>query len=94
MIVLVFMFEEMVNLQGVSQETLTLIYLVLVWTLFWKGMALWKSAKRDQLAWFIVILILNTFGILPLLYVLFFRDKKKEEKSEKKIVKKKKSSKK
>ena len=46
-----------------------------------KSIALWKAARNKQLYWFIAILILNTAGILPIIYLLFFRQnihKKKE----------------
>ena len=56
-----------------------IVFLVfLAWTLIWKGMALWKSAKQESKPWFIALLILNTAGILPILYVYVFGKKKKE----------------
>lgn len=36
-----------------------------------KGLALWKAARNDQSVWFTVLLVLNTAGVLPLLYLLF-----------------------
>lgn len=45
--------------------------LIAGWTLAWKGVALWKSAERDQKYWFIAILILNTIGILDIIYIYF-----------------------
>jgi len=44
----------------------------LVWTIFWKGLALWKSAGKKQLIWFVLLLMLNTSGLLEILYVFFF----------------------
>lgn len=43
--------------------------LLLVWSLFWKGLALWHSARRAQHVWFIVMLVLNTAGILEIIYL-------------------------
>jgi hypothetical protein len=37
-----------------------------------KGYALWSAAKRDEKWWFIAILILNTLGILEIIYIVFF----------------------
>ncbi|HSX07387.1 MAG TPA: DUF5652 family protein [Candidatus Saccharimonadales bacterium] len=34
-------------------------------------LALWKSARAQQKGWFIVIVVINSFGIIPLLYLLF-----------------------
>jgi len=38
---------------------------VALWEIAWKALALWKAARRDQLTWYILLLILNTVGILP-----------------------------
>jgi len=46
---------------------------LLTWSTIWKGIALWKSGRKNQLAWFIIIFILNTAGILPIIYLLFFQ---------------------
>jgi len=40
-----------------------------------KAFALWHSARSRQLAWFVVLIIFNTAGILPIIYLLFFRKK-------------------
>lgn len=39
------------------------------WSLFWKGLALWHSARRNQGGWFIVLLLVNTLGILEIIYL-------------------------
>ncbi len=49
------------------------IILVAIWDGVWKLIALWKSARHDQLAWFICLAIFNTAGILPILYILCFQ---------------------
>jgi hypothetical protein len=46
--------------------------LIMAWSLFWKGLALWHSSKRDEKRWFIALLILNTFGILDIIYLFYF----------------------
>jgi hypothetical protein len=47
--------------------------LVAIWDGVWKLIALWKSARQEQLAWFICLAIFNTAGILPILYILYFQ---------------------
>jgi predicted membrane protein len=42
------------------------------WSLIWKGLALWASAKEDKKWWFLAILVLNTAGILEIVYLLGF----------------------
>jgi len=36
-----------------------------------KGLALYKAARKESMIWFWVMLIFNTLGILPLLYLIF-----------------------
>jgi hypothetical protein len=50
---------------------------LIIWEIVWKGVGLWKAGKNNQLAWFICILIFNTLGILPILYIHLFQKKKK-----------------
>lgn len=49
------------------------IIVVAIWDGVWKLIALWKSARHNQLAWFVCLAIFNTAGILPILYILFFQ---------------------
>ena len=56
-----------------------IIWLLLVWLMPWKGVALWKAARNSHKKWFVALLILNTMAILEILYI-FFYSKKKEEK--------------
>ena len=58
---------------------LIFLFIVQIWDLFWKGFGLWKSSKNNHPYWFILILVLNTVGILPLIYLGWF-DKSKENK--------------
>ena len=47
----------------------SLIILVVVWSLLWKGLALWRAAKRNDKWWFIAFLVINTLGILEIIYL-------------------------
>jgi len=53
-----------------------LLAAAIVWSLIWKGIALWKSAQNNQPAWFVVLLVINTVGILEITYIWFFQHKK------------------
>lgn len=44
---------------------------VMLWSLTWKGLALWHAAKRNEKWWFIGLLVVNTVGILEMCYLLF-----------------------
>jgi methionyl-tRNA synthetase len=48
-----------------------------IWDAIWKAIGLWKSGRNNQLAWFVVLFIFNTAGILPILYIYLFQKKKK-----------------
>lgn len=43
------------------------------WELTWKGAALWRAAQKNQPAWFIALLVINSAGILPMIYILIKR---------------------
>ncbi|XKT75329.1 MAG: DUF5652 family protein [Patescibacteria group bacterium UBA2103] len=51
------------------------IVAILLWSLVWKGLALWAAARNGHKVWFIALLVLNTVGILEIIYYLFFRKK-------------------
>lgn len=55
---------------------ITLIVIVAIWDGIWKLIGLWKSARNNDLVWFVCIAIFNTVGILPIIYIL---SKKKKE---------------
>ena len=52
-----------------------IMLLLLVWSLYWKYRALWHAAKNDEKWWFIALLVINTLGILEILYLYFFSKK-------------------
>lgn len=54
---------------------LGVIIIVVIWDAVWKLIALWKAARNNHLSWFIYIAILNTAGILPIIYILMYRKK-------------------
>ncbi len=59
-----------------SPILLLVIYLSILWTLPWKGVALWKAAKNNHKAWFIVLFLVNTLAILEILYIFIFAKKR------------------
>ncbi len=52
-----------------------LAFVAIVWEIVLKGFGLWYSAQGRQKWWFIAILVFNTLGILPIIYLLWFRPK-------------------
>lgn len=53
-----------------------ILLLAIIWTLIWKGVALWKAGQNGHKSWFIVLLLLNTLGILDIVYIVWFAQKK------------------
>jgi hypothetical protein len=56
------------NIQTLLQNDYFLIGLG-VWELTWKGFALWRAAKNNSKYWFIPLLIINSMGLLPIIYL-------------------------
>jgi methionyl-tRNA synthetase len=55
-----------------------LLGLLAAWTVFWKAVALWHAARNRQATWYIVLWIINTLGLLEIIYLFFFRRKRHE----------------
>jgi len=55
-----------------------ILFLILAWTLPWKGIALWKAARNSHKGWFIALLVVNTLAILEIIYIFYFAKKKVE----------------
>ncbi len=73
--------EALLDLTSVSSSFL--IGLV-VWEMVWKGFGLWRAGRRNQPAWFFLMFILNTAGILPIVYLFITRDRKQKVVAKKK----------
>ena len=72
-----------------------LLVAIVIWSFVWKMLAMWKSARKKQVGWFIAVALLNTVGILQILYYFVFSEMKvpkpavKKKPVKKKAVKKK-----
>ena len=60
---------ELPDILGINPYILLII---IAWSLAWKGIALWKSARKNNVPWFVILFIFNTVGILPILYIFWF----------------------
>ena len=61
---------------GIVASILGIAAVAFLWSLIWKGVALWQAARNNQNAWFIIFLIVHTLGILEILYLIFWRKNK------------------
>lgn len=59
-----------------NRELSVLILPIIIWALFWKGYAVWIAVKHNDKKWFVALLVLNTLGILEIIYVFYVAKKK------------------
>ena len=52
------------------QWVAVVVPIVVVWDLVWRGMAMWRAGRRNEPVWFVCLLVFNTIGILPIIYLL------------------------
>lgn len=57
-------------------EAFALIALLGIWSWIWKAFALYRAGYNKSVGWFIALFILNTMGILEILYLFVFGKKK------------------
>jgi len=55
------------------------IFLIVLWTVPWKVIALWRASKNNHKKWFVALVVLNTLAILEILYIFVFSKGKKPE---------------
>ena len=56
-----------------------IIIVLALWDIVWKGFALWRAARNNQFRWFIALLIINSIGILPIVYLVSFQETSKRQ---------------
>lgn len=52
------------------------VILLAVWSLPWKGVALWRAAQNRDKRWFVALLLINTLAVLDILYIYIWGKKK------------------
>ena len=67
--------DQIFNLAAIGTGT---FLIMLIWIMVWKGWALWIAAQKQSKPWFIALLIVNTLGILEILYIFIFSKKNKK----------------
>ncbi len=56
-----------------------LLLVIILWSLPWKGYALWKASRRNQPLWFVILFLVNTAGLLEILYIFALSKSKQSE---------------
>ena len=62
---------------GLAGGFMFFIIIISIWSAVWKGLALWRSARQKNLGWFLAFLIINTAGILEIIYLFLVAKKQK-----------------
>ena len=55
------------------------LLLALIWSVIWKGIALWESARRSHKGWFVAVLLISTLGLLEIIYLYGFARRSSEK---------------
>jgi len=67
--------ENMNSIQEMILPFLPFIIFFVLWEVIWKLLAMWRAAQNRQPGWFICLALINTMGILPILYLLLVKNK-------------------
>lgn len=51
-----------------------MLVLLVLSDLILRGVALYKSAQKEQKVWFVFLLIVNSLGVLPVVYLVLNKD--------------------
>lgn len=64
------------ELQQLGNGFIIFMAILIIWTIPWKGVALWKSARNKHKWWFIAMLLVNSLAILEIIYIFGFSKNK------------------
>ncbi len=51
---------------------------LIIWSMAWKGLALWRAARLKQIGWYVALIIINTLGVFEIIYLIATSRKYKE----------------
>jgi heme A synthase len=58
------------QLQDLPFAVIIALVALALWSAIWKALGLWRAARRGSVGWFIVFFIVNTAGILEIIYLI------------------------
>jgi len=67
------------SISDLSTGNIILILVIILWVLPWKIYSLWTASKNNHKTWFVILVIVNTFGILEIIYIFTVAKKKWSE---------------
>lgn len=59
-----------------NDQLFLIIIISVLWTIPWKGVALWRASRQGEKAWFVLLLVINTLAVLEILYIFVFSKRK------------------
>lgn len=69
-------YGDFLTMSDWSMTLVVSLVLLMIWSLFWKGAALWHAARKKNKIWFVIFLFVNTLGILEIIYLQFVTKEK------------------
>lgn len=55
---------------------LILLMILVIWSSVWKALALYRAGGNGSPVWFVVLFLVNTLGILEILYLFIWGKKR------------------
>ena len=68
-----------INFSELTGWTIMILAVAIIWSLFWKGTALWHAARKGRGWGFVAMLFVNTLGILEIIYLFGVEKVKTDE---------------
>ncbi|NLB80075.1 MAG: hypothetical protein GX800_00325 [Clostridiaceae bacterium] len=75
---MVIIMDTMNAIMQYVNDNLIIFYATMLWSMVWKGLALWRAAKLNKVGFFVALLIINTVGIFEIIFLIATRKKAKE----------------
>lgn len=63
-------------MEAFGQNPILILAVLMLWVLPWKGYSLWTAARNGHKRWFIILIVVNTFAILDIIYIFYVAKRK------------------
>ncbi len=60
-------------MENIASQQQALFFILMLVEIVLKGFVLWFAARNNQRYWFIALLVINTAGILPGIYLIIYK---------------------
>ncbi|HLC70180.1 MAG TPA: DUF5652 family protein [Patescibacteria group bacterium] len=66
------------DLRALVSAFMGLFVVLVIWSAIWKAVALWYAARNGDKVWYVLLIILNTVGILEIIYIFAVHRRKQD----------------